>query len=108
MEACRIVCLLTDKNVIDVGAPMKDKKLCYEILNEAEHVIEATAFRHFSQHVKCLTIVMGADGRVDVAAPLPPRDLCGQMLDAALHIIERYNDEQAPVMQPFSEKLMGV
>jgi hypothetical protein len=108
MEACRVVMTLTDAGVIDVGAPMKHKDLCYEILAEASHVIKATPEQHFKLGQRTLTLVMGMSGTVDVAAPLPPRILCEKMLEVAKHIIERFDDEAAPVMRPFADVLMGV
>jgi hypothetical protein len=107
MEACRVVMTLTDAGVIDVGAPMKHKPLCYEILADAARVIEATPEQHFRLGIRTLTIVMGQNGVVDVAAPLPPRVLCVKMLETAKHIIERFDDESAPEMRPFADVLMG-
>lgn len=98
---------LTDAGVIDVGAPMKHKEICYDILRDAAKVIDATAEQHFRLGVRTLTLVMGMSGTVDVAAPLPPRVLCAKMLEVAKHIIERFDDEAAPEMRPFSDVLMG-
>lgn len=108
MEACRIVACKNEQGVIDVGAPMKHKQICYEILADAARVIEATSDQHFSRFASCLTIVMGQSGVVDVAAPLPPRALCAVMLIEAKRLIEQFDDAQAPVLRPFSDKLMGV
>jgi hypothetical protein len=107
MEACRVVMTLTDAGVIDVGAPMKHKEICYEILKDAKRVIDTTAEQHFRLGVRTLTLVMGMSGTVDVAAPMPPRMLCMKMLEVAKHIIERFDDEHAPVMKPFASVLMG-
>ena len=107
MEACRVVMTLTDAGLIDVGAPMKHKQLCYEILEDAAKVIAATPEQHFQLGVRTLTLVMGMTGMVDVAAPMPPRVLCVKMLEVAKHIIERFDDESAPELRPFSDVLMG-
>lgn len=108
MEAARIVMTLNDKNEIDVGAPMKHKPLCYEILEDARKVIDKTESRHFRSEVRTLAIVMGMSGVVDVAAPMPPYLRCMKMLEAAKHIIERFDDEAAPELRPFSDVLLGV
>lgn len=108
MEACRIVILETAPNVFDVGAPMKHKDICYDILEDASYVIARSHDSCFHPAQNCLTIVMDMTGRVDVAAPLPPREKCEVMLASAVNTIARYDDAQAPVMRPFSEKLMGV
>jgi hypothetical protein len=107
MEACRVVMTLTDAGVIDVGAPMKHKEICYEILADAARVIDATQEQHFRLGQRTLTLVMGMSGTVDVAAPLPPRVLCAKMLEVAKHIIERFDDEAAPELRPFADVLMG-
>jgi len=108
VEACHIVVQETSRGVYDVGAPMKYKPLCYNILADARKVIFMTSDEHFSPIAKVLTITMNMEGRVDVAAPLPPRQMCEHMLASAKGVIERYDDEQAPVMRKFSDVLMGV
>lgn len=107
MEACRIVIQLVGLRQVDVGAPMKHKSLCYEILRDAAAVIAATADSAFDASRKTITIVMDMSGRVDVAAPLPNRDLCALMLLDAKGVIERYDDAQAPPLRPFDRVLMG-
>ena len=107
MEACRIVIQLVGPRQVDVGAPMKHKPLCYEILRDAAVVIAATPDSAFDDTRKTITIVMDMSGRVDVAAPLPNRQLCALMLADAKGVIERYDDAQAPVMRPFDRVLMG-
>ena len=107
MEACRIVIQLVGPRQVNVGAPMKHKPLCYDILRDAGAVIAATPDAAFDDSVKVITIVMGMSGRVDVAAPLPNRELCALMLVDAIDVIERYDDAQAPVMKPFDRVLMG-
>lgn len=107
MEACRIVIQEIAPGVFDVGAPMKHKELCYDILVDAASVIERTHMAYTDPLQKVLTIVMDMTGRVDVAAPMPPHAKCEAMLKSARSIIERYDDAQAPVMRAFSERLMG-
>ena len=106
-EACRIGILLRAPGVVDVGAPMRHKALCYEILRDARTVIERTGDEAFRDDIKAITIVMDMTGRVDVGAPLPNRWLCYRMLADARGVIERYNDEQAPELRPFDRVLMG-
>lgn len=107
MQACRIIIQVAGRGDVNVGAPMKHKPLCYDILRDAGKVIAATQEAAFEDTVKVITIVMGVDGRVDVAAPLPNRELCALMLARAIDVIERYDDAQAPVMKPFDRVLMG-
>ena len=106
-EACRIGILFRVPGVVDVGAPMKHKALCYEILRDARTVIERTGDEAFHDGVKAITLVMDMSGLVDVAAPLPNRWLCYRMLADARDVIERYNDDKAPEMRPFDRVLMG-
>ena len=96
MEACRIVVQQIAPRQVNVGAPMKYKPLCYEILRDAQKVIDATPDSAFRDYVMVITIVMGMTGRVDVAAPLPNRERCALMLVDAKGIIERFDDEKAP------------
>lgn len=107
MEACRIGIVLKAPGIVDVGAPMKHKSLCYEILKDAKRVMERTADNAFWPDVKAITIVMDMTGSVDVAAPLPPRGIAYQMLDNAKDVIERYNDDSAPQLRPFDRAVMG-
>jgi len=107
MEACRIVIQLVGPRQVNVGAPMKYKPLCYDILKDAKTVIARTPDQCFDDAVKVITIVMGMSGRVDVAAPLPNRELCALMLEDAKGVIERFDDAQAPVLKPFDRVLMG-
>lgn len=107
MEACRIGIVLRAPGVVDVGAPMKHKPLCYEILADARKVIEASPDSAFHPGIKQIGIVMDMTGRVDVAAPLPPRQLAVRMLSDAKDVIERYNEESAPEMRPFAQAVMG-
>lgn len=107
MEACRIAIQLVGPRQVNVGAPMKHKPLCYDILRDAKKVIDATPDSAFRDNVGVITIVMDMTGRVDVGAPLPNRELCAIMLTDAKSVIERYDDEQAPVMKPFDRVLMG-
>ena len=107
MEACRIGILLRAPGVVDVGAPMKHKHLCYDMLKDARSVIAATEDHFFSDGVTKITLVMDMTGRVDVAAPLPPRQIAYRMLADARDVIERFNDEKAPEMRAFSDVVMG-
>jgi len=107
MEACRIGIVLRAPGVVDVGAPMAHKPLCYEILADARKVIEASPDSVFHPSVKQVTIVMDMTGRVDVGAPLPPRQLAVRMLADAKDVIERFNDDSAPEMRPFAAAVMG-
>lgn len=107
MDACQIVILRRADGAVDVGAPMKHKDLCYDILADARTVIERLRDQHFSPVVKQLGIVMDMRGVVDVAAPLPPRELCYVMLEQGRDVIERYNDDAAPPMRAFPAALMG-
>ena len=110
-EACRIGILLRAPGVVDVGAPMKHKGLCYEILREARHVIHRTPAPVFNEQLvhpgASIIITMDMTGLVDVSAPLPQRDLCGRMLDLAKVVIERYDDAEAPALRPFASVLAG-
>lgn len=106
-EVCRIGILLRAPGVVDVGAPMKYKEHCYDMLADARRVMEATPEQAFQPGIKQITLVMDMTGRVDVAAPLPPRQLAYRMLTDAKDVIERYNDATAPEMRPFSGVLMG-
>lgn len=110
MEACKIVILVNENGGTDVGAPMKYKALCYDILDDAHIVVEHTDAQHFrgkwiGPGAK-LTIVMGMDGRVDVGAPLPNREYCYKLIDEARQVIERFDDASAPPLRPFSAALM--
>jgi hypothetical protein len=107
MEACRIAIVEKAPNIFDVGAPMKHKELCYEMLADAQRVIDATTDEHFTNKQNCLTLVMDMSGRVDVAAPLPHREKCKIMLLAANDIIERFDDDSAPALRPFDARVMG-
>jgi hypothetical protein len=107
MEACRVVIQERAPGVFDVGAPMKHKPLCYDILKDAGIVIASTSEQHFHTRQGTLTIVMGISGMVNVAAPLPPREKCYLMLRHAKDIIERFDDDRAPVMRAFSDQLVG-
>lgn len=109
-EACRIVILLKAPGIVDVAAPMQYKPLCYDILRDAKTVIESTRSELFTDILDKdarIVIVMSMSGRVDVAAPLPSRDLCYKMLKDAKAVIERYNDETAPPMRAFSDRILG-
>lgn len=107
MEACRIGIVLRAPGVVDVGAPMKHKPLCYEILRDARKVIERTEESAFCLEVKIITLLMDMRGRVDVAAPLPPRQIAYRMLSDARDVIERFNDDAAPELRPFNRAVMG-
>ena len=104
----RIGILLTENNTVDVGAPMQDKQLCYEMLRAAQAVIDKTQDNLFNQKSKAIVIQMDYNGVIDVSAPLPPRSLCPVMLNTAKEVIERYNDDKAPEMRAFSDVLAGV
>lgn len=104
---CRIGLTLTDKNTVDVGAPMKYKELCYEMLRAARAVIERSPDHVFSIKQRSFAIVMGKSGTVDVSAPLPHREMAVLMLERARDAIERFNDEKAPEVRAFSDKVMG-
>lgn len=110
-EACRIGILLRAPGVVDVGAPMKHKGLCYGILRDARTVLQhapAPAFQEqLVQPGASLVITMDMAGRVDLAAPLPNRELCHRMLDLAKGVIERYDDAEAPALRPFASVLAG-
>jgi len=107
MEACRIGIHYKSPGVVDVGAPMKHKELCYEMLEEAAAVIERTEAQHFKPGLNTMTIVMNMTGRVDVAAPLPERHLAAQWLALARNVIERFDDASAPELRPFNAAVMG-
>lgn len=106
-EACRIVIHERAPGIVDVGAPMKHKDLCYDILRDAGAVIRHTADHAFEPGRDKIVIVMSMAGVVDVAAPLPPRDVCQRMLIAARDVIERFNDDSAPPMRPFPGIFVG-
>lgn len=106
-EACRIGILLRAPGVVDVGAPMKHKPLCYEMLADARQVLERTPDEAFKLGVAVVTVVMDMSGRVDVAAPLPPREMAYRMLADARDVIERYDDDKAPELRPFNRAVMG-
>jgi hypothetical protein len=106
-EACRIGIHCTAPGVVDVGAPMKYKEVCYDMLRDARFVIERTGDEHFFPGVSTLTIVMDMSGRVDVGAPLPERHLAYLWLEKARDVIERFNDDSAPAMRPFNSAVMG-
>ena len=107
MEACRIGIVLRAPGVVDVGAPMSQKALCYDMLVDARKVIARTSDEHFKPGVTVLTVVMDMTGRVDVSAPLPPRLLAYRMLSDARDVIERFNDDAAPASRPFDRAVMG-
>jgi hypothetical protein len=107
MEIARIGIHLNDQNLVDVGAPMQRKDICYEMLKAAEHVIARTPEQHFSPAARTLTIVMGSSGTIDVAAPLPSRKLAADLLRLGREVIERFNDDKAPELRPFSAAVMG-
>ena len=106
MEACRIGLVEIAPRMYDVGAPMKHKELCYEMLRDAAAVIRMTDDSFIRSDAKALTLVMDMSGTVDVSAPLPPREKCEDMLNSARATIERYDDAQAPVLRSFSDKVM--
>jgi hypothetical protein len=108
MEACRIGIHHIGGDAVDVGAPMKHKPLCYEILSEALFVMQGTPDSAFTPGVNSISLVMDMTGRVDVAAPLPPRETAYLWLDKAKDVIERFNDDSAPEMRPFNASVMGV
>lgn len=105
-EACRIGIHYRGPGVVDVGAPMKHKELCYEMLRDARGVVERTAPQHFKAGVTQMAVVMDMSGRVDVSAPLPPDAV--QWLALARGVIERFNDDAAPELRPFNDAVMGV
>ena len=107
MEACRIGIVLKGHGVVDVGAPMKHKDLCYDILRDARAVMERTPDFAFRMGISTITLVMDMSGTVDVAAPLPPRELAYRMLALAKDVIERFNDDSAPELRPFNRAVMG-
>jgi hypothetical protein len=101
-EACRIVVVLRGPGAVDVGAPMRHKDLCYDILKDARSVIERSGDEVFLSTAECrIIITMSMQGLVDVSAPLPNRELCYQMLKNAKDVIERYDDDSAPAMRAF-------
>ncbi len=104
-EACRIGIYYRGPGAVDVGAPMKHKDLCYDMLRDARGVVERTAPEHFKVGVTQMAVVMDMTGRVDVSAPLPP-DALG-WLGMAKNVIERYDDDSAPEMRPFNAAVMG-
>lgn len=106
-EACRIGIHCTSPGVVDVGAPMKYKDLCYDMLKDAKAVIERTGDEHFWPGVTSIAIIMDMTGRVDVSAPLPERHLAYLWLQKARDVIERFNDDAAPELRPFNAAVMG-
>ena len=107
MEACRIVITEVVNGQYDVGAPMKHKDLCYEIIRDARVVIRLSPDTCFHAAQKTLTIMMDMRGVIDVTAPLPSRDKCEALLRGGRMMIEKYNDDQAPVLRAFSGQLVG-
>ena len=105
MEACRIGIHRKSDTAFDVGAPMKHKELCYEILRDAAAVAAATEPQHVKPGLKQWVIVMDMTGRVDVSAPVPAD--YPVWIAAARDMIERFNDDSAPAMRPFSDVVMG-
>ena len=106
-EACRIGIHHIGGGVVDVGAPMKHKDLCYEILRDARNVLEGTPDVAFQAGINTIQIVMDMSGRVDVGAPLPTRATAYLWLSKAKDVIERFNDDSAPAMRPFNRAVMG-
>lgn len=106
-EACRIVIHQIAPGQYDVGAPMKYKEVCYDMLRDAAVVIERQPSHVFNPNVITLIITMSMAGVVDVSAPLPPIGKCSEMLVKAKDLIERFNDDAAPVMRAFSDKLVA-
>lgn len=105
MEACRIGIHRKSPTAFDVGAPMVHKALCYEILRDAGMVAAQTEPQHFQPGLTQWSIVMDMTGKVDISAPVPadyPR-----WLAEARRVIERYNDDAAPVLRPFSDAVMA-
>ena len=97
-EACQIVLLSREPGVVDVGAPMKYKQLCYDILKDAAAVIGRTPDLLFREEWTVgarIVITMSMAGVVDVAAPLPNRELCEKMLRLGRVVIERYDEAEA-------------
>lgn len=107
MDACRIGIHYKAPGAVDVGAPMKYKEVCYDMLKEARAVIERTEDQHFKPGINTMTIVMDMTGRVDVGAPLPERHFAYQWLALARDVIERFNDDAAPELRPFNSAVMG-
>ncbi len=104
-EACRIGIHRRSATAFDVGAPMKYKDLCYDMLRDAAIVVRGTAPQHFRHGLTQWAIVMDMTGRVDIAAPVP---VDAQLwLDEARKVIERYDDAEAPALRPFSDAVMG-
>lgn len=106
-EVCRIGIHWIAQGVVDVGAPMKYKDICYEMLRDAAIVIERSPPHVFALGVTAFSIVMDMSGRVDVSAPLPPKPLALAWLKDARNVIERYNDDSAPAMRPFNAAVMA-
>ncbi len=106
-EACRIVIHQVSPGEYDVGAPMKHKHVCYNMLADAATVIERQPSHVFQAGTRTLIITMSMAGTVDVGAPLPPIGKCVEMLAKARDLIERFDDDAAPVMRAFSNKLVA-
>jgi len=110
-EACRIVLLVNERGEVDVAAPMEHKQLCYDILKDAQVVLDQTHSRDFRSGwfgpTSRIVIVMNMAGRVDVGAPLPNRDYCEKMLERARKVIERFDDAEAPLLKPFPNAILG-
>jgi hypothetical protein len=107
MEACRISMIRRAPGIVDVGAPMQHKALCYEMLLDAEQVIGRCSDEVFKAGCDSLVLVMDMAGRLDVAAPMPPRGVALQMLKDGKSVIEQFNDASAPELRPFDRRLMG-
>jgi hypothetical protein len=107
MEACRISMIRRAPGIVDVGAPMQHKALCYEMLLDAEQVIGRSPDEVFRVGCDNLVLVMDMTGRLDVAAPMPPKGVALQMLKDGREVIERFNDASAPELRPFDRRLMG-
>lgn len=105
MEACRIGILRKGPGVFDVGAPMKHKQLCYEILRDAAVAAAATEPQHTQHGLTQWSIVMDMTGRVDISAPVPAD--YPVWIAEARNVVERYDDASAPEMRAFSRVLMG-
>ena len=106
-EACRIGIHWIAQGIVDVGAPMKHKQLCYDMLRDAAKVIERTPEHFFRLGIVKMAIVMDMTGRVDVSAPLPLRPLALAWLKEAKKVIERYNDAEDISLKPFNTAVSG-
>lgn len=105
MEACRIGIHRKSATAFDVGAPMKHKDLCYDMLRDAAVVAAATEPQHCKPGLAQWAIVLDMTGRVDVSAPVPAD--YPLWIAAARDRIERFNDDKAPELRPFSDVVMG-